>query len=52
MLFIGLLHRLRPGGSLLFLSSTEVYNGITKKFVTEDDIGNNPAMRSCNRNNS
>jgi UDP-glucuronate decarboxylase len=34
-----LLQKLKPGGSFLFLSSTEVYNGTTNKLVTESDIG-------------
>ena len=36
---VTLLQKLKPGGSFLFLSSTEVYNGITNKLVTEADIG-------------
>jgi nucleoside-diphosphate-sugar epimerase len=46
---ITLLQKLKPGGSFLFLSSTEVYNGITNKLVTEADIGTtNPAHpRAC-----
>ncbi len=34
-----LMKKLRPGGIFLFLSSTEVYNGITGRKATEDDIG-------------
>ena len=34
-----LLQKLNAGGSFLFLSSTEVYNGLTNKLVTEADIG-------------
>jgi nucleoside-diphosphate-sugar epimerase len=46
---VTLLQKLKPGGSFLFLSSTEVYNGITNKLVTEADIGTtNPAHpRAC-----
>lgn len=46
---ITLLQKLKPGGSFLFLSSTEVYSGITNKLVTEADIGTtNPAHpRAC-----
>jgi nucleoside-diphosphate-sugar epimerase len=46
---ITLLQKLKPGGSFLFLSSTEVYNGITNKLVTEADIGTtNPTHpRAC-----
>jgi len=46
---IALLQKLKPGGSFLFLSSTEVYNGITNKLVTEADIGTtNPTHpRAC-----
>jgi UDP-glucuronate decarboxylase len=36
---ITLLRKLKPGGSFLFISSTEVYNGITNKLATEADIG-------------
>lgn len=44
-----LLQKLKTGGSFLFLSSTEVYNGITNKLATENDIGTtNPAHpRAC-----
>jgi len=34
-----LLQKLNAGGSFLFLSSTEVYNGLTNKLATEADIG-------------
>ncbi len=34
-----LLRRLRPGGSFLFVSSSEVYNGLTGHAVREDQIG-------------
>lgn len=46
---ITLLQKLKPGGSFLFLSSTEVYNGVTNKLVTEADIGTtNPTHpRAC-----
>ena len=46
---ITLLQKLKSGGSFLFLSSTEVYNGITNKLVTEADIGTtDPAHpRAC-----
>lgn len=46
---VTLLQKLKPGGSFLFLSSTEVYNGITNKIVTEADIGTtNPSHpRAC-----
>ena len=36
---VTLLQKLKAGGSFLFLSSTEVYNGLTNKLVTEADIG-------------
>ena len=34
-----LLEKLRPNGSFLFLSSSEVYSGINKPLVDESDIG-------------
>jgi UDP-glucuronate decarboxylase len=36
---VTLLQKLNAGGAFLFLSSTEVYNGLTNKLVTEADIG-------------
>ena len=36
---VALLRRLREGGAFLFLSSTEVYNGLAGRRVTESDIG-------------
>lgn len=36
---VTLLKKLQQGGSFLFVSSTEVYNGITKKKASETDIG-------------
>jgi nucleoside-diphosphate-sugar epimerase len=46
---ITLLQKLQPCGAFLFLSSTEIYNGITNTLVTEADIGTtNPAHpRAC-----
>jgi nucleoside-diphosphate-sugar epimerase len=46
---ITLLQKLKPGGAFLFLSSTEVYNGLGNRLVTEADIGTtNPAHpRAC-----
>ena len=34
-----LLQKLRPGGSFLFLSSSEIYSGLRKSLVNEADIG-------------
>lgn len=34
-----LVQKLRSGGIFLFVSSTEVYNGLTNKLLTETDIG-------------
>ena len=34
-----LLQKLRPGGSFLFVSTSEVYSGLRKALITEDDIG-------------
>jgi nucleoside-diphosphate-sugar epimerase len=36
---IELLKKLNPGGAFLFVSSTEIYNGITNKLASEADIG-------------
>ena len=36
---VTLLQKLKTGGSFLFLSSTEVYNGLTRELATEADIG-------------
>ncbi len=36
---MALLQRLRPNGSFLFVSSREVYSGLTHSFFSEDDIG-------------
>jgi nucleoside-diphosphate-sugar epimerase len=34
-----LLRRIRPGGIFLFISSSEVYSGLNKPFLGENDIG-------------
>jgi len=34
-----LLQKLRPGGSFLFLSSSEIYSGLKKALINESDIG-------------
>jgi nucleoside-diphosphate-sugar epimerase len=34
-----LLQKLKPGGSFLYLSSSEVYSGLQKSLLTENDIG-------------
>lgn len=46
---VTLLKRLNPGGAFLFVSSTEVYSGITNKIASESDIGTtDPAHpRAC-----
>lgn len=36
---IGLLNKLSKNGKFLFVSTSELYNGLEKEFVTEDDIG-------------
>lgn len=36
---MALLQRLRPNGSFIFISSREVYSGLTHSFFCEDDIG-------------
>lgn len=36
---MALLQRLRPKGSFIFISSREVYSGLTHSFFCEDDIG-------------
>ncbi len=44
-----LLQKLKPGGSFLFLSSSEVYSGLKKSPVTESDIGTTTPLhpRAC-----
>jgi len=32
-------HKLRPGGSFLFVSTSEIYSGLKKPLVQEEDIG-------------
>jgi nucleoside-diphosphate-sugar epimerase len=34
-----LLQKLKPGGSFLYLSSSEIYSGLQKSVLTENDIG-------------
>ncbi len=36
---LALLRKLKPGGSFLFLSSSEVYSGLQKPLASESDIG-------------
>ena len=36
---IELLKKLNPQGKFLFVSTSELYNGLEKEFVTESDIG-------------
>lgn len=36
---IGLLNKLSKDGKFLFVSTSELYNGLEKEFVTENDIG-------------
>lgn len=45
----GLLEKLRPGGKFLFLSTSEVYSGLTQTPFSEDQIGttNTAHPRSC-----
>ena len=46
---INLSKRLKKGGSFLFISSSEIYSGNTKKSYTEEEIGNTQPNhpRSC-----
>jgi UDP-glucuronate decarboxylase len=42
-------HKLRPGGSFLFVSTSEVYSGLKKPLAAEDDIGSTTPLhpRAC-----
>lgn len=44
-----LLQKLKPGGSFLYLSSSEVYSGLKKMALTENDIGTTTPLhpRAC-----
>ena len=44
-----LLQKLRPGGSFLYLSSSEVYSGLNKPHLSESDIGTTTPLhpRAC-----
>lgn len=46
---INLFEKLNPGGTFLFISSSEVYNGLDKESITENEIGisNTDNPRSC-----
>lgn len=46
---INLFEKLNPGGTFLFVSSSEVYNGLDKRSVSENEIGisNTDNPRSC-----
>jgi len=46
---INLFEKLNPGGTFLFISSSEVYNGLDKHSITENEIGisNTDNPRSC-----